>query len=405
MKKTTTWTAPSLRLRLAVPIAIAALAGACAAPGSSPAPASSPGAAGAPAASPAPPAPTPRPASAGEDVHGPVHHGPRGGTTQPGSGPGWGIVIHGGAGTIERGSMSPEMERQYHAKLEEALRAGHGVLARGGSSLDAVVAAINVMEDSPLFNAGKGAVFTAEGTNELDASIMYGPTRAAGAVAGVTRVRNPIDLARLVMERSPHVMMTGAGAETFGEQLGVEMVAPEYFHTEARWRSLERAREAERARQPTSDASTSQGDLWSASARRMGTVGAVALDQQGNVSAGTSTGGMTNKRWGRVGDAPIIGAGTYADNACGGISATGHGEYFIRSVVAYDICAIALYQGVPLGDAADHVVMNKLVEFGGEGGIVALDRWGNPVMSFNSSGMYRGYMGGDGRVFTAIYRD
>jgi L-asparaginase / beta-aspartyl-peptidase len=327
-------------------------------------------------------------------------------STLPGSGPGWGIVIHGGAGTIERGSMTPEMERQYHATLEEALRAGHAILDRGGNSLDAVVAAINVMEDSPLFNAGRGAVFTAEGTNELDASIMYGPTRAAGAVAGVTRVKNPINLARLIMERSPHVMLAGAGAERFGADLGVEMVSPDYFHTEARWRSLERAREAERARQPTSDASTTDDiDLWSESSRRMGTVGAVALDRQGNIASGTSTGGMTNKRWGRVGDVPIIGAGTYADNACGGVSATGHGEYFIRSVVSYDICAITLYQNVPLRAAAEHVVMNKLVEFGGEGGIVALDRWGNPTMSFNSSGMYRGYMSGDGQVTTAIYRD
>ncbi len=340
------------------------------------------------------------------DVHGAVLRVEREETTAPGSGPGWGIVIHGGAGTIERGSMTPEREREYHAALEQALRAGHAILDRGGSSLDAIVAAINVMEDSPLFNAGRGAVFTAEGTNELDASIMYGPTRDAGAVAGVTRVKNPIDLARLVMERSPHVMMAGAGAETFGEGLGVEMVSPDYFHTEARWRALERAREMERTQQPRSDAGASGDEvLWSPAAMKMGTVGAVALDRQGNVAAGTSTGGMTNKRWGRIGDAPIIGAGTYADNACGGISATGHGEFFIRSVVAYDICALALYRNVPLRDAADHVVMNKLVQFGGDGGIVGLDRWGNPVMSFNSAGMYRGYMGGDGRVQTAIYRD
>jgi L-asparaginase / beta-aspartyl-peptidase len=346
------------------------------------------------------------PAPAAGDRHGEPLSSEHPLSTLPGSGPGWGIVIHGGAGTIERGSMSPDMERQYHATLEDALRAGHAILERGGNSLDAVVAAVNVMEDSPLFNAGRGAVFTAEGTHELDASIMYGPTRAAGAVAGVTRVKNPINLARLIMERSPHVMLAGAGAERFGADLGIEMVTPDYFHTEMRWRSLERAREAERARQPASDASSNgDGDLWSPASRKMGTVGAVALDRQGNIAAGTSTGGMTNKRWGRVGDVPIIGAGTYADNACGGVSATGHGEYFIRSVVSYDICAITLYQNVPLRDAADHVVMNKLVQFGGEGGIVALDRWGNPTMSFNSSGMYRGYMGGDGRVMTAIYRD
>jgi L-asparaginase / beta-aspartyl-peptidase len=359
------------------------------------------------AAPPAMPVTTPEPAAEPAAPSGmPATPRERAASTAPGEGPGWGIVIHGGAGTIRRGSMSPEMEREYHAKLEEALRAGHAILDAGGNSLDAVVAAINVMEDSPLFNAGRGAVFTAEGTNELDASIMYGPTRDAGAVAGVTRVKNPIDLARLVMESSPHVMMAGEGAETFGAGHGVEMVDPEYFHTESRWRALERAREAERARPPTSDASSpGEHDPWGASDRKMGTVGAVALDRNGDIAAGTSTGGMTNKRWGRIGDAPIIGAGTYADNACGGVSATGHGEYFIRSVVAYDICAITLYQNVPLRDAADHVVMGKLVEFGGEGGIVALDRWGNPTMSFNSEGMYRGYMGPDGRVMTAIYRD
>lgn len=318
--------------------------------------------------------------------------------------PQWGIVIHGGAGTIERGSMSPEREAEYRAKLEEALRAGHAVLARGGASVDAVQAAINVMEDSPLFNAGRGAVFTSEGKNELDASIMEGSTRMAGAVAGVTHVKNPIDLARAVMERSPHVMLVGAGAEAFAEEQGIELVDESYFYTEARWRSLQAAKEAER-RPAGDDSAAVAGGPWDERARRMGTVGAVALDQQGNIAAGTSTGGMTNKKWGRVGDAPIIGAGTYADNRCGGISATGHGEYFIRSVVAYDICAIALYSGIPLRDAADQVVMEKLVEFGGEGGIIALDPQGNVSMPFNSAGMYRGHMMQDGTPFVAIYRD
>jgi beta-aspartyl-peptidase (threonine type) len=321
--------------------------------------------------------------------------------------PRWGIVIHGGAGTIERGSMTPEREAEYRAKLEEALRAGHAVLERGGASMDAVQAAINVMEDSPLFNAGKGAVFTAEGKNELDASVMDGRTRAAGAVAGVTHVKNPINLARLVMEKSPHVMMVGSGAEAFGQALGVEMVPESYFHTESRWRSLQRAKEAEQrsGAAGTPNHVRADDDLWSERTRKFGTVGAVALDRNGNIAAGTSTGGMTNKKWGRVGDAPIIGAGTYADNRCGGISATGHGEYFIRSVVAYDICAIHLYTGVPLRDAADQVVMEKLVEFGGEGGIIAMDPQGNVTMSFNSSGMYRGSMMEDGEPFTAIYRD
>jgi L-asparaginase / beta-aspartyl-peptidase len=317
---------------------------------------------------------------------------------------GWGIVIHGGAGTIDRGSMSAEMEAGYRAKLEEALRAGHAVLERGGPSLDAVEAAINVLEDSPLFNAGKGAVFTSEGKNELDSSIMDGRTRMAGAVAGVTRVKNPIDLARAVMERSPHVMMVGAGAEAFAEEQGLELVEPSYFFTEHRWQSLEEARAAERATGGEESAAAA-GSLWGESARRMGTVGAVALDREGNLAAGTSTGGMTNKKWGRVGDAPIIGAGTYADNRCGGISATGHGEYFIRSVVAYDVCAITLYSGIPLRDAADQVVMEKLVEFGGEGGIVAMDPQGNVSMAFNSTGMYRGFMMQDGKPFVAIYRE
>jgi beta-aspartyl-peptidase (threonine type) len=313
----------------------------------------------------------------------------------------WGIVIHGGAGTIDRGSMTPEREAQYHATLEQALRAGHAVLADGGVALDAVEAAINVMEDSPLFNAGKGAVFTNAGKNELDSSIMDGRTRNAGAVAGLTRVKNPIDLARLVMEESPHVMLIGAGAESFGESHGIELVPESYFHTDERWESLQRARAAEGDTASTAAAD----DPWGEDGWKMGTVGAVALDQSGNVAAGTSTGGMTNKRWGRVGDVPVIGAGTYADNRCGGMSATGHGEFFIRSVVSYDICAIHMYSGIPMRDAADQVVMEKLVEFGGEGGVIVMDMNGEVSMPFNSSGMYRGLMMSDGEVVTAIYRD
>jgi beta-aspartyl-peptidase (threonine type) len=313
--------------------------------------------------------------------------------------PDWGIVIHGGAGTIRRGSMTPEMEAAYRAKLTEALQTGHAILARGGSSLDAVEGTINVMEDSPLFNAGKGAVFTSAGTNELDASIMDGRTRNAGAVAGVTHVKNPIDLARLVMTESPHVMMVGEGAENFAEAQGIELVPEDYFYTERRWESLQRARAAERGETAAADGP------WSEQAWKMGTVGAVALDKAGNLAAGTSTGGMTNKRWGRVGDAPIIGAGTFADNRCAGISATGHGEYFIRSVVAYDICALMLYRGMTVEEAATEVVMNKLVEFGGDGGIIAMDRNGEYVMVFNTPGMYRGYMGANGEPVIGIYEN
>ena len=308
----------------------------------------------------------------------------------------WGLVMHGGAGTITRESMTPEREAEFRRTMESAMRAGHAVLRDGGSSLDAVVATINILEDSPLFNAGRGAVFTADGTNSMDASIMYGPTLAAGAVAGVTRVKNPINLARLVMERSPHVMLSGAGAEEFARLRGVEMVDPSYFHTEHRWRALEEARRAER-----------EGDGLSAApgnAEKFGTVGVVALDRNGAIAAGTSTGGMTNKKWGRIGDSPVIGAGTYADSNCG-VSATGWGEYFIRNVVAYDVCARMRYQDISLHESARRMIMEQLEAQEPEtGGIVALDGDGHVVMMFNSPGMYRGYVGADGRVTTAIYR-
>jgi L-asparaginase / beta-aspartyl-peptidase len=307
----------------------------------------------------------------------------------------WGLVVHGGAGTIARGTISPEQEAEYHATLAEALRAGHRVLADGGSGLDAVVAANVILEDSPLFNAGRGAVFTAEGHNELDASIMDGATLDAGAVAGLRRVKNPIVLARQVMEASPHVMLTGEGAEEFARLQGVELVDPAWFFTESRWQALERARAAER------DQSSAEGDHVSA---RYGTVGVVALARDGTIAAGTTTGGMTNKRWGRVGDVPIIGAGTYADDRCG-VSTTGWGEYFIRNVVAYDICARMHYRGVDLETAANDVVWGRLeVQQPETGGIISLDADGNVVMSFNSRGMYRGYIDQDGRVYTAIFR-
>lgn len=294
------------------------------------------------------------------------------------------LVIHGGAGTITRGSMTPEREKQYRDGLEQSLRTGHAVLARGGSSVDAVEAAIRVLEDNPLFNAGKGAVFTHDGRNELDASIMDGRTRAAGSVAGVTIIRNPITAARAVMERSEHVMMIGKGAELFATKMGLEIVDPSYFWTEHRWKALQR--------ELTKD-------------DRKGTVGAVAVDKAGNLAAGTSTGGMTNKQYGRVGDAPIIGAGTIADNESVAVSATGHGEFFIRWTVASDIAALVKYRGMTVAAAADEVINRKLKAVGGEGGVIALDAKGNFATPFNSEGMYRGWIGPDGTPHVSIYKD
>ena len=305
------------------------------------------------------------------------------------------LAIHGGAGTIARESMTPERERAYHDGLRQALTTGEAVLKNGGTALDAVTATIQVLEDNPLFNAGRGAVFTADGKNELDAAIMDGSTLAAGAVAGVTRIRNPILLARAVMERSPHVFLVGAGAEAFAEEIGVGFVEPAWFHTDERWQQLERARAAEQA-----------GALDTLPREyRYGTVGAVALDQHGNLAAATSTGGMTNKRWGRVGDVPVIGAGTYADNETAAISATGHGEYFIRSVVAHEIVSRMRYADESLSQAAIAVVMDTLVERGGDGGVIAVDRDGNIAMPFNSSGMYRGYVKPGREPYTAIFRE
>ena len=307
------------------------------------------------------------------------------------------LVIHGGAGTITHASMTPETEKAYRQAMEEALRAGHAVLARGGTSLDAVEATIHVMEDSPLFNAGKGAVFTHEGRNELDASIMDGKNKRAGAVAGVTIIRNPISAARAVMEKSPHVMMAGRGAELFATKMGLEIVDPSYFWTERRWKALQQELLQEQQQKPRSDLQTSQP-------KKFGTVGAVALDQSANLAAGTSTGGMTNKQYGRVGDSPIIGAGTYADNESCAVSASGNGEYFIRWTVAYDIAALMKYRGMSVGDAANEVIYKKLPPEG-EGGVIALDRKGNFAMPFNSEGMYRGWIGPDGVPHVLIYKD
>jgi len=320
------------------------------------------------------------------------------------------IAIHGGAGTILRENMSDEREAEYRAKLDEALQAGYRVLENGGTSLDAVVSAIQIMEESPLFNAGRGAVFTNDGKNELDAAIMDGETRKAGAVAGISSVKSPVAAARAVMDNSPHVMMIGKGAEQFATEQGLETVDPSYFYTDRRFEQLQRIRSTEK-QQLDHDGDKSSEDKKQGYLdakfpdRKFGTVGAVALDQNGNIAAATSTGGMTNKRYGRVGDVPVIGAGTYADNATAAISATGHGEYFIRSVVAYDITALMKYQNKSVQEAANEVVKDKLVEMGGGGGVIAIDHDGNIAMPFNTKGMYRGSIDTEGKVYIGIYED
>ena len=304
----------------------------------------------------------------------------------------WGIVIHTGAGNFTLSGIA-ERKDAMQAAMNDALMAGHKVLAGGGTSLDAVQAAIVILEDSPLFNAGKGAVFTHEGTNELDASIMDGGTMKAGAVAGLKHIKNPIKLARLVMEKSPHVMMAGEGAEAFAkEQGGIEFVTQKYFYTDRAWKALqdELAAEKKKKAEQASD--------------HHGTVGAVALDQHGNLAAATSTGGLTNKRFGRIGDSPIIGAGTYANNQSCAVSSTGIGEFWIRYTVAHDICARVQYKNMSIQAAADAVVQGELRPIGGEGGVIGLDSHGNVMMSFNTSGMGRGYVGADDKptiMFTA----
>lgn len=308
------------------------------------------------------------------------------------------IVIHGGAGALERGRYTPSEEAAYLAKLGEALDAGYAVLENGGSAVLAVQTAIVVMEDSPLFNAGKGAVFTREGKNELDASIMDGRAKAAGAVAGVTRVKNPIRLARAVMEHSPHVMMVGEGAEEFAKEQQLVLVKRSYFKTEARWRAYKEALEEEKKAAGQNKESGQPHDF------KYGTVGAVALDKEGNLAAGTSTGGMTLKRYGRVGDAPIIGAGTFADNKSCAVSATGWGEYFIRLTVARDICAQVEYAGKSIAAATTDVIHNRLQKSGGDGGVIVLAPNGDFVMDFNSAGMFRGVKQGETKEI-AIYRE
>ncbi|MBZ9730259.1 isoaspartyl peptidase/L-asparaginase [Salegentibacter sp. JZCK2] len=317
----------------------------------------------------------------------------------------FGIVIHGGAGTILKENMSDSLEQAYNAKLEEAIRTGHEILANGGTAIEAVQHTINVMENSPLFNAGKGAVFTNEGKNELDASIMDGKTLNAGAVSGVTTVKNPINLAWEVMENSEHVMLSGKGAEQFAEERSLEIVDPEYFYTKSRFKSLERlkARDSEKT-ELDHDGKTAFVDPFIKDSK-FGTVGCAALDKNGNLAAGTSTGGMTNKKWGRIGDAPIIGAGTYANNKTAAISATGWGEFFIRGVVAYDISALMEYKEMSLAEAAKEVIQKKNPELGGSGGIIAIDHQGNVSMEFNTAGMYRAKMNKDGDLEIGIYEE
>ncbi|MEM9932166.1 MAG: isoaspartyl peptidase/L-asparaginase [Bacteroidota bacterium] len=317
--------------------------------------------------------------------------------------PAYALVIHGGAGTILKENMTPEREAAYTAALQAALEAGEAVLKEGGSSKEAVVAAIQLMEENPLFNSGVGAVFTHEETVELDASFMDGATLNAGAVAGVKTVKSPIAAARMVMDSSVHVMLSGKGAEQFAEKMGLEMVENSYFHTERRLNQIKRIKDSQANATKTpykGEMSIDGTDVY-----KFGTVGAAALDKEGNLAAGTSTGGMSNKRYGRIGDSPIIGAGTYANNASCAVSCTGHGEFFIRNVVAFDVAARMMYQDLSLEEAGDKVVQEVLMEMGGDGGLISVDKDGNVHMPFNTSGMYRGYVKSTGETYIGIYKD
>jgi beta-aspartyl-peptidase (threonine type) len=334
------------------------------------------------------------------------------------------IVIHGGAGTIKKENMTPELEKQYNEKLTEAVKAGHSILKNGGTAMDAVEASIRIMEDSPLFNSGKGAVFTHDGINSLDASFMDGKTLNAGGVAGSTIVKNPISLARKVMTDSEHVLLSGAGADDFAKSLtasNIEIVENSYFYTENRFQSLQRVLEQEIENQKqnenqkqaaTENKKCKQQHLADLEIldpfikdSKYGTVGCVALDKNGNIAAGTSTGGMTNKKYGRIGDSPIIGSGTYANNATCGVSSTGHGEYFIRAQVAYDISALMEYGGMTLEQATEKVIQEKLKNLGGTGGVVALDHLGNISMEFNTPGMYRASMNDKDELIVKMYKE
>lgn len=324
--------------------------------------------------------------------------------------PRWSLAIHGGAGVIERDSLTPEQDAAYRAALHRALAAGQAILAEGGSAMDAVQAAIEIMEDDPLFNAGRGAVFTAEGRNELDAAIMDGSTLNAGSVAGLTTTRHPIAAARAVMEQSPHVMLIGAGADSFAASVGLEQVDPSFFFTERRWRGLETALRAQNLPIPPRPAGAAGPQAENTlpapplNERKFGTVGAVAIDSEGRLAAGTSTGGMTAKRWGRVGDVPVIGAGTYASNADGcAVSATGSGEYFIRATVARDIC-VSTRGGATVQAAADTEIAD-VGSIGGDGGVIVMGRDGTPAFALNTSGMYRGGVSSETAAEVAIYGD
>jgi len=309
--------------------------------------------------------------------------------------PSFTLAVHGGAGVLERAQMTPALERDYRNGLESALKAGHDILAAGGSSLDAVVAAVTVFEDTPLFNAARGAAFTADGTNELDAAVMDGATLRAGAVTLVTTVRNPIQLARLVMERTRHILLAGHGAEALAREHGLETVKPEYYFTERRWNALQRVKEAAR----------NGRNIKVTEAEKHGTVGAVALDSRGNLAAATSTGGRNNKMGGRVGDSPIVGAGTYANNATAAVSCTGEGEYFMRTLAAHTVSVLMELKGWSVERAASHVMHKRLLPLGGKGGMIALDRKGHVAMPFSSAGLYRGVIRADGAPVVNIFRD
>ncbi|WAC49973.1 isoaspartyl peptidase/L-asparaginase [Asticcacaulis sp. SL142] len=302
----------------------------------------------------------------------------------------WSLAIHGGAGVIERGDLTPEKDAAYRASLNEALKTGQAILERGGTALDAVEATVRVLEDNPLFNAGKGAVFTAEGINELDAAIMDGATQKAGAVAGVTRTKNPITLARRVMEKSGRVMLARDGADRFSVEQGLEQVDPKYFFTQERWDQLKAWKQKNMAAVDNT--------------HKFGTVGAVALDQNGNLAAATSTGGLTGKKWGRIGDSPIIGAGTYAKNGAYAVSATGSGEYFIRDSAARQVCDRVAWNRQDIASAAQDTIMS-VGAIGGDGGLIAMDAAGEPAFGINDLGMYRGLVSATKSAATAIYAD
>jgi beta-aspartyl-peptidase (threonine type) len=322
--------------------------------------------------------------------------------------PGWSLVVHGGSGVIDRADLTPEQDRAYRAVLAQAAEAGATVLRAGGAALDAVEAAIHVLEEDPLFNAGRGAVFTAEGCNELDAAIMDGATLEAGAVAGVTHVRNPISAARKVMERSPHVLLIGRGADAFAEAQGLTPVDASYFFVETRWRALEQQLAREGKPVPPRPAGADRDERHAALAHdegKRGTVGCVARDARGHVAAGTSTGGVTAKSWGRVGDSPLIGAGTYASDASAAVSGTGEGEYFIRLSVARTIAALVELKGLALQAAVDEVIQTELSGLGGVGGVIAIAPDGQMAWGFNTSGMYRARLSSDRPLEVAIYKD